>query len=132
MFIVAGVLVPASVTVCERIPEGDVRAAPSVRVVMIMTYIKSGMMERRTGRKTASEEHVEEILRRDVGLEASVEFESSVSTVSRAAGLFPSAHIVLPPLLGVTQHGVRVPDLYTTTSSSFLSSFLLSLHSLRQ
>lgn len=75
------------------------------------------MTEGRTGGEAASEEHVEEILRRDVGLKASVKLKSPVSPVSRAAGLFCSTHIVLPSLLRVTQHCVRVPDLYTTTTT---------------
>lgn len=86
-----------------------------VTAVSLVTRTWSTMHEGRTGRKAASEEHVEEILRRDVSLEASVEFESSVCAVCRAAGLFSSAHVVLPPLLCVTQHCVRIPDLYRTT-----------------
>lgn len=69
-----------------------------------------------TCRKPSSKENVEELLWGNVGLEISV--EGPTEPRASAAGLFSrakscrllSALIVLLPLLGVAQHGVRVAD----------------------
>lgn len=62
-----------------------------------------------TGRKATPKEHVEEVLGGDVGLEAAVEVGVAVAVAGGAELLVPEL-VVLLPLLGAAQHGVRVPD----------------------
>lgn len=65
-----------------------------------------------TGGEAASEEHVEEVFRSDVGLEAPVEVEAPSVRVARAAGLLSSRQVILPPFVWVAEHRVRVADLW--------------------
>lgn len=65
-----------------------------------------------TGGEATSEEHVEEVLGGDVGLEAPMEVETPPVRVTWAAGLLASHHIILPPLVRVAQHSIRVADLF--------------------
>lgn len=62
-----------------------------------------------TGREATPKEHVEEVLGGDVGLEAAVEVGVAVAVAGGAELLVPEL-VVLLPLLGAAQHGVRVPD----------------------
>lgn len=64
-----------------------------------------------TGREAAAEEHVEEVFRRDVGLEAPVEVEAAAMGLARAAGLLPARHVVLPPLCRIAQNRISIPNL---------------------
>lgn len=76
-----------------------------------------------TRRKTTPKEHVEEVLRGDVSLEAAVEVGVAVSVAGGVEFLVPEL-VVLLPLLGVAQHGVRVPDGCSTDKEEAVSSFL--------
>lgn len=78
-----------------------------------------------TGRKATPKEHVEEVLGGDVGLEAAVEVGVAVAVAGGAELLVPEL-VVLLPLLGAAQHGVRVPDGCGTQGGriSSISSFL--------
>lgn len=73
-----------------------------------------------TGGEAASKEHVEEVLRSDVGLKSPVEVEPSSLCVGRRARLLPSRQVVLPSFVCVAQHCIRVTDLWKKTQFSIL------------
>lgn len=64
-----------------------------------------------TGGESAPKEHVEEVFRRDVGFEASVELKASSVGLAGAAWLLPARQVVLPSLCWVAQHCISVPNL---------------------
>lgn len=71
-----------------------------------------------TGGEAASEEHVEEVLRSDVGLEAPVEVEASSMRVAWAAWLLSSRQVILPSFVWVAQHCIRVTDLWKDSQTA--------------
>ena len=56
-------------------------------------------------------EHVEEVLRSDVSLEAPVEVKASSVAVTRAAWLLSACQVILTSLVRIAQHCVSVTDL---------------------
>lgn len=71
-----------------------------------------------TGREAASEEHVEEVFRSDVGLETPVEVEASSVRVARAAWLFSSCQVILSSFVWVAQHCICITDLWKDSQTA--------------
>lgn len=65
-----------------------------------------------TGWEATSEKHVEEVVRSDVGLKAPVEVEAPPVRVSRTAGLLASHQVILPSLVWIAQHCIRITNLW--------------------
>lgn len=65
-----------------------------------------------TGWEATSEKHVEEVVRSDVGLKAPVEVKAPPVRVARAAGLLASHQVILPSLVWIAQHCVRITNLW--------------------
>lgn len=61
--------------------------------------------------ESSSEEHVEEVLGSDVGLEAPVEVKPLAVGVARTGRLLRPREVILLSLVWVAKHGVRVADL---------------------
>lgn len=64
--------------------------------------------------EASSEEHVEEVLRSDVRLEAPVEVEPLAVGVAGAGRLLPSREVILLPLVRVAEHRVCVANLWNS------------------
>lgn len=64
-----------------------------------------------TGWEAASEEHVEEVLRSDVSLEAPLEVKACATRVTWAARLLSSCQVILPSFVCVAEYSICIANL---------------------